>query len=305
MDDKLTSTFKLVCDQGSIRAVAIALDQEPSTISRRLTALEDELGIQLLERRKKGAIPTEAGTRLLHHLRSQAAEFEALTAEFDALRGMRRGNIGLAVGDGFVSDLVKHALPTFKQAYPAITFDMRSGSTETVVQDIQNDAAHLGFVFNAKPDSQCKVLAHPAQPLALLVSPHSDWADMSRPVSINALATLPAALLSSGSGIGAMVQEVETIYGVRLNRALRANSLAAVRNFVREGLGVTVLPPFVVAQEIADGTIAALPLDVPEFARGEVSLIARSGRRLPEIAMKRANHAMRSMQAFQSPQQRR
>jgi DNA-binding transcriptional LysR family regulator len=123
-------------------------------------------------------------------------------------------------------------------------------------------------------------------------------------VSINALATLPAALLSSGSGIGAMVQEVETIYGVRLNRALRANSLAAVRNFVREGLGVTVLPPFVVAQEIADGTIAALPLDVPEFARGEVSLIARSGRRLPDIAMKLANHTIRSMQAFQSPQQR-
>ena len=97
-----------------------------------------------------------------------------------------------------------------------------------------------------------------------------------------------------------MVSEVETIYGVRLHRALETNSLAAIRNFVREGLGVTVLPAFVVAQEIADGTIAGLPVDVPEFARGEVRLISRSGRRLPEVAMKLAGHAIRSMQAFQT-----
>ena len=96
-----------------------------------------------------------------------------------------------------------------------------------------------------------------------------------------------------------MVREVETTDGVRLHRTLETNSLAAIRNFVREGLGVTILPAFVVAQEIADGTITNLPIDVPEFARGEVSLIARSGRRLPDAAMKLTNHAIRTMQAFQ------
>ena len=299
MDDKLTTTFLRVCHEGSIRAVAVALEQEPSTISRRLTALEAELGIQLLERRKKGVRPTEAGVLLLRHLRGQAAEFEALMAEFDALRGMRRGSVSLAVGEGFISDLVKNALPGFKQAFPEITFDLRSGSTETVVQDIQNDTAHLGFVFNATPDRHCKVLAHSPQPLMLLAGPSTDWANAPAPVAIDALAAMPSALLSSGSGIGAMVREVETTHRVRFNRTLEANSLAAIRNFVREGLGVTVLPAFVVAQEIADGTIAALPLDVPEFARGEASLIARAGRRLPDVAIKLANHAMRSMQAFQ------
>lgn len=300
MDDKLTSTFLQVCQEGSIRAVAIALEQEPSTISRRLTALEAELGIQLLERRKKGVKPTEAGELLLHHLRGQEAEFEALTAEFDALRGMRRGSVSLAVGEGFVGDLIKNALPSFKSAYPEITFALRSGSTEAIVQDIQNDTAHLGFVFNAMPDRQCKVLAQMTQPLQLLANPETDWAKNAAPVSISGLAAMPSALLSPGSGIGAMVREVETIYGVRFNRSLEANSLAAIRNFVREGLGVTVLPTFVVAQEIADGTILGLPLDVPEFARGEASLIARSGRRLPDVAMKLANHAIRSMRAFQA-----
>ena len=300
MDDKLTGTFLRICQEGSIRAVAIALAQEPSTISRRLTALETELGIQLLERRKNGVKPTEAGELLLRHLRGQAAEFETLTAELDALRGMRRGRISLAVGEGFVSDLIKNALPSFKKAYPEITYTLRSGSTESVVQDIQNDVAHLGFVFNPMPDRHCKVLAHAAQPLRLLASPTSDWARTVAPVSISRLAAMPSALLSSGSGVGAMVREVETIYGLRLNRAFEANSLAAIRNFVREGLGVTVLPAFVVAQEIADGTIADMPLDVPEFARGEVSLIARSGRRLPGVAMKLANLAMRSMKAFQA-----
>ena len=107
--------------------MAISLQQEPSTISRRLTALETELGIQLLERRKKGVKPTEAGEMLLRHLRGQAAEFEALTAEFDALRGVRRGCVSLAIGEGFISDFVKNALPSFKKAYPGITFTLHSG----------------------------------------------------------------------------------------------------------------------------------------------------------------------------------
>ena len=300
MDQKLTSTFLRVCQEGSIRAAAVALEQEPSTISRRLTSLEEELSIQLLERRKKGVTPTEAGALLLRHLRAQMAELEALTAEFDALRGMRRGTVSLAVGDGFISDLIKNALPGFKRMHPEIIFNMRSGSTETVKQDVLNDVTHLGFVFNAMPDRQCKVLAHMTQPLQLLVSPSSECANSVAPVSINTLAGMRMALLSSGSGIGAMVRQVETTYGVRLNRALEANSLAAVRNFVREGLGVTVLPSFVVAQEIADGSIAGLPVDIPEFAKGEVSMIARSGRRLPDVAMKLANHAMRSMLAFKA-----
>jgi DNA-binding transcriptional LysR family regulator len=300
MDQKLTSTFLRVCQEGSIRAAAVALEQEPSTISRRLTSLEEELSIQLLERRKKGVTPTEAGALLLRHLRAQMAELEALTAEFDALRGMRRGTGSLAVGDGFISDLIKNALPSFKRMHPEITFNMRSGSTETVMQDVLNDVAHLGFVFNAMPDRQCKVLAHMAQPLQLLVSPSSECANTVAPVTIKTLAGMRMALLSSGSGIGAMVRQVETTYGVRLNRALEANSLAAVRNFVREGLGVTVLPSFVVAQEIADGSIVGLPVDIPEFAKGEVSMIARSGRRLPDVAMKLANHAMRSMLAFKA-----
>ena len=300
MDQKLTSTFLRVCQEGSIRAAAVALEQEPSTISRRLTSLEEELSIQLLERRKKGVTPTEAGALLLRHLRAQMAELEALTAEFDALRGMRRGTVSLAVGDGFISDLIKNALPGFKKMHPEITFNMRSGSTETVMQDVLNDVAHLGFVFNAMPDRQCKVLAHMKQPLQLLVSPSSECANTVAPVSINTLAGMRMALLSSGSGIGAMVREVETTYGVRLNRDLEANSLAAVRNFVREGLGVTVLPSFVVAQEIADGSIVGLPVDIPEFAKGEVSMIARSGRRLPDVAVKLANHAMRSMLAFKA-----
>jgi len=96
-----------------------------------------------------------------------------------------------------------------------------------------------------------------------------------------------------------MIREAEALCGVRLPAVMESNSLAVLRNFVREGLGATILPRFVVAREIADGTIAALPLDVPELSRGESSLIARSGRRLPDAAVKLANHIIGSMKAFE------
>ena len=71
-----------------------------------------------------------------------------------------------------------------------------------------------------------------------------------------------------------------------------------LRNFVREGLGVTVLPAFVATHEIADGTIATMPLDVPEFGKGEASIFTRTSRKLPEGASRLLDHAIRTMVAF-------
>lgn len=298
MDEKLTQTFLRSCQEGSIRGAALALGQEPSTVSRRIAALEAQLSVTLLERRKKGVTPTEAGALLLDHLRRAAAERETLMEDLDALRGLRRGKLTLGVGEGFLSDLITNALPRFRAAYPEITLTLRSGTTEQILQDVEQDAVHLGFVFHAGAARACTALAAQRQPLELLFSPHSDWAHLPVPVRLEALTTLPLAQLSSGSGVGALLRGAEAVHAIRLGPVIEADSLTAIRNILREGLAVSLLPAFVAARDIAEGQIAALPLDVPELARGEARLVARAGRRLPAAPLAFAHLARRHMRAF-------
>lgn len=298
IDSKQAQSYLAACEEGSIRAASERLGYEPSTVSRQIGALERSMAITLIERGRRGVLPTEAGRILLAFLKRQQDDLDALQSEFDQLRGMRRGEIIIAVGDGFISDFVGNALAAYRSAYPGFTYLLQSGSTDQVMHAVRTDRAHLGLAFNARRDRSIRVVAQVKQPLEMLVSPQSQWADLNEPISIRQLAGLPSALLMPGFGVGAMIRDAEALYGVRFQSLVEANSLAVLRNFVREGLGVTILPAFVVTREIADGTIAAKRLDVPELSKGEASLFVRSGRRLPEGALRLADHAVRSMTAF-------
>lgn len=300
IEHKQSQAFITICSEGSIRAAADYLGIEPSTISRQIQALEKALSITLIERGRKGIRTTEAGALLLEYFKQQQHEMDVIQSEFDALRGMRRGHSIVALGDGFISDFISNALPSFIAAYPGFTYSLESGSTDTVLHAIRSDQAHIGIAFNAPKDQAIRVIGETTQSLSMLVSPTSQWANLDEPLDIAQLADLPCALLNSGFGVGDMVREAETRCGVRLQSLVKTNSLAILRNFVREGLGMTLLPAFVVAREITDGVIVAKTLSTPELHTGEVSIVARSGRRLPEGALRLAEHAIRKMVAFSS-----
>jgi DNA-binding transcriptional LysR family regulator len=297
-DQKQANSFLVACEEGTIRGASERLDLEPSSVSRQIKALEEHLSVPLIERGRRGVKPTEAGDILLSYLKSQQSDYEVMLSSFDELRGMRRGELQIAVGSGFTSDLVGNALTSFIPALPGLTYSIQSGSTEQVVHSVKTDQAHFGITFNASPDRSIRILAQEQQPLKMLVSPESEFANASDHIPIKKLATLPCALLRPSFGVGALVGEVEALYGIRFRSIIETDSLVVLRSFVREGLGVTILPSFVVTRDISDGTIIAKAIDVPEFDRGNVAIIARQGRRLPEGATRLINHAVRSMSSF-------
>lgn len=298
IENSQASSFLIACEDGSIRAASERLGVEPSSISRHIQALEKTLNITLIERGRRGVRPTEAGRILQAYLKRQQGEEDTLLTEFDALMGMRRGEIIVAVGDGFISDFIGNALTTYKKAFPGFTYDLLSGSTEQVLHAVRTDRAHFGLAYNANKDRTIRFAAQVKQPLEVLMSPDSEWVDLSEPIDMSQLESLPCALLKSGFGVGDMIRAAEGVHGMRLTAMVQSNSLPVLRNFVREGLGVTILPSFVVTREISDGTIITKSLETPELNNGEASIFMRTGRHLPEGAMRLVDHSVRSMAAF-------
>ena len=298
IDPKLAECFLSACEEGTIRGAAERLGIEPSTVSRQISALEHSLSMTLAERGRRGVQPTEAGRLLVDFLVRQRSDVDSLQFAFDELRGMQRGQISIAVGDGFIGDLVGNAMSSFMSAFPGLTFSLNSGSTERVLHAVRTDQSHLGLAYNARPDRAIKVLAAAKHPLMMLVSPRTDMGRSAAPVGIEDLCAMPCAILTKEFGVGDLTREVEARYGVRFRAVVETSSFAVLRNFVREGMGVTVLPKFVVTREIHDGLIAARPIDVPEFHRGETAIFVRAGRLLPQAVTRFANHAIRAMAAY-------
>jgi DNA-binding transcriptional LysR family regulator len=299
IDTKLAQTFLLACQSGSMRAAAEVLGIEPSSVSRQIAQLEATLAIALLERGRRGVQATEAGKLLLQYLHNQKIELETVMSEFDALRGLRRGQIDIALGDGFISDFIGNALAEFSATFPGVSYRLQSGSTAFVEHQIREDLAHFGLAYNARLDQGLQAKARAGQPLDLLVAPETDWAALPEPVSVRTLGQIPLALLLPGFGIGALVRDAESHHSIRFQAIVESNSIAVLRNFVRAGIGGTILPAFVVTSELADGSITRKSIDLPEFGAADATLMVRSGRPLPEITLKLIQHLIRKMNAFE------
>jgi DNA-binding transcriptional LysR family regulator len=296
LDPRQTACFLAAVQSGTVRAAAEQLALEPSTVSRNISALEAALATRLVERGRSGVRPTEAGTLLIAFLQRQEGELDLLRSEFDALANMKRGKVSIAVGEGFVGDLFDNALADFSARYPDITFALTVGSTEHVVHQITSEQAHFGLAYNVVRDPRIRVEASSTQPLVALVKRGGTY-DANHPLDLDTLAMMPCAIPPKSFGIGAMITAAESKQGVRLRAVVETGSISALKAFVRNDMGCTILPRFVVESELSAGTMAARSISSKIFADGVSSLLRKEGRKLPQAAHLLIRH-LKAMSAF-------
>ncbi|HZZ86002.1 MAG TPA: LysR substrate-binding domain-containing protein [Anaeromyxobacteraceae bacterium] len=118
--------FLAVHRRGSHAAAARALGVAPTTIGRRLAALEEAAGARLFLRTPEGLAPTAAARALLP--RAERVEAEVLDAERELGGADARptGTVRLTCGDGFAAAVLAPAAPAFLAAHPGLDLDVRA-----------------------------------------------------------------------------------------------------------------------------------------------------------------------------------
>lgn len=274
LEPKHILSFRTALVTGTIRAAADQLGLEPSTVSRNISSLEKHLATALIERGRKGVMPTEAGALLLKYVQRQSGEMETLRSQLDAHANMERGTISVALGEGFVGDFSQSVLAAFSRDHPEITFSLNVGSTEQVKDAVAEDLAHVGLAFDMAPDPRLNVIAQTERQLVVICRSGGKF-DADGAMNVADFAKLPCAFLSRGYGVGAVIAEMEASYGFRARAVMETESIAALKAFVRRDLGITLLPEFVVADDIRAGILRVRQVAAPNFGMGKVRFKCR------------------------------
>lgn len=116
--------FARVVDEGSFSRAADKLDMPKSTLSRRLSALEAQLGERLLLRTTRKLSVTDFGQAVLTHARQVNAEVEAALALTQHRQAQPSGRLRMSVPGDFASEVLSQMLADFAQRYPAISLEV-------------------------------------------------------------------------------------------------------------------------------------------------------------------------------------
>jgi DNA-binding transcriptional LysR family regulator len=125
------TAFVAVAEQRSFARAAAQLGIAPSTLSQTIRALEEHLGIRLLNRTTRSVAPTEAGEQLLAHLRPA---FEGVANAVEAVNLFREkpmGTLRLLMGRALPTAAITPMIAPFLTAYPEITLDIVSDDSRT------------------------------------------------------------------------------------------------------------------------------------------------------------------------------
>jgi len=124
------AVFVAVVDQGSFRAAADRLGLSPSAVSKRVSALEERLGIQLLQRTTRSLTITQAGELLYDQVRTIPTDIAEAEEQLRESAGRVTGDLRVVMPTFFESDvLYERVVPAYLDAFPEVSL------TLTIVHD--------------------------------------------------------------------------------------------------------------------------------------------------------------------------
>ena len=268
--------FRAVATDGTLTGAARRLNLSQSALSTQIRALEEALGHPLFDRRGRGLILTEAGRIALDHAEAifrTAADLTATLAETG--RGRRALRVGAlaTLSRNFQMNFLR---PVLGRADVEVV--LRSGSQDELLRGLQALALDVVLTNLAPPrDAGSAWLLHPldAQPVGLIGTP----ARVGRGRDLAALiADEPLVLPTPETALRAGFDALAARLGIVPAIAAEADDMAMLRLLARADAGLAVLPPIVVRDELAAGTLVeAAVLD----GVSEVFLAVTLPRRFP------------------------
>ncbi len=161
--------FVEVARRGSFAAVARDRDVDPSSVSRAVAQLEDDLGVRLFQRSTRRVALTEAGEIYLARATTLVEELADARDEARGISAGPAGTLRLTAAVSFGNTVLTPLLPEFRDRYPAVKLELLL--TDTVLDLVAERvdlAIRLGrrfdadFVATKLFDTQYRVCANPA-----------------------------------------------------------------------------------------------------------------------------------------------
>lgn len=253
------AVFAKVAEAQSFARAAAELGVSNATASKAVSRLEARLGARLFHRTSRRLALTDAGRGLLDRAQRILAEAEAAEGEALAQSATPRGLVRLAAPMSFGLMHVAPALPAFLEAYPDVSVDLH---LDDDMVDVIGGGFDAALRIGALADSSLKARKLQDVGRVLVASPAylNRRGRPEHPRDLSEHACLGYAYLASPD-VWRFVSRAGEEASVRPNGPLRANNGEAHVPALLAGLGLAILPEFIVWRHLESGALEAVMRD--------------------------------------------
>ena len=232
------------------------------TVSIHIKDLEDHFSCRLIDRLSKEALPTKAGHLLYRYAKRMISlldETESAMAEFN---GMIRGSLEIGGSNIPGVFILPSIIGLFTTDFPEVNISLSIADTRRTIDAIISGELELGVVgavSNHKAISQTQLVD---DELCLVVPTGHRWSKKKK-VTAKQLSTEPFLMREDGSGTLKTIKDSFSNAGLNINDLkviARIGSTEAIRQGIKNGMGISILSAIAVSDDVAAGKLKILSI---------------------------------------------
>lgn len=278
-------TLKIFCDLADSRSFSKTAEKHllsQSAISQQLAQLELAHKCQLIARKKRPIELTTAGQVFYKAAKDILERHDQLRSELNALKSGTETRINVAA----IFSIGMHSLPDyvkkFMLRYPSVNMHIEYFSADKVYELVLNGEFDIGLVAVPKKDKRLDVYEFEEEPLVLVCSPKHALAGETK-ADIHKLQFERFIAFEKDVPTRVWIDNILSRYNTVVRPVMEFDNIETVKRAVEINAGVSILPQATVVQEVATGTLKAIPFSNERFLR-PTGIIVRRGRTLSQAA---------------------
>ena len=258
-------TVAAVARSGSLSRAAAALGIAQSAASRHLAEVEATLGGALFHRTGRGVAPTELAVEAMPRLLALLSDADALTQSSRERAGAPVGTVTLGLVPSLSGRLASALWARLAQLQPRLQLQVREGYSGDLEAALAEGRVDLAVVnrYRARGPNRYRALFD--TPLCVIgrapvLARALGGAALPRSTRLAAIAGLPLVLPVPPNALRSLLDELAQRLGQQPQVMVAAGSSVIIKQLLQDHACASLLPRHAVANEVAAGTLAAVPL---------------------------------------------
>lgn len=260
---KAMNTFVAIVDKGSLSAAADELNRSPAAIVRTLAALEEHLGVRLLNRNTRRIALTDEGREYLQHCRHILSEIQAVEFQLDSRRAEPAGKLSITAPVMFGRLHVAPLLNQWLKQNPSMSAEL---TLLDRVVDVIEEGFDLALRIGHLADSSLVARAIGSTPYVLCASPALLAQGGGEPSHPEQLSDWPTVGFTPAGEVWQFEVEGKP-WEQRIHPVVSANQIDTLLAAARDGLGICRVLGYQAQQDFDRGTL------VPTLTKYQASAV--------------------------------
>lgn len=257
MNLKFLETLVCVAELKNLHQVAERLHTTQPTISWRIKALEQELGVTLIERSAKGVCLTAKGVEAANYARDLVARSNSMR-----VRLSDAASLTAVIRMGVIGTIVHTWLPSLierlRNDYRNVIIELESSTSLKIAEAIVAGEIDIALLMGPIDEPGISNVDLGSFSMAWVANPQHFA--LTEDIDVADLADLPILSYPRGSKPYRMIEQYFMESDVRRPLLHCSNSLASIIRLAIGGIGIAAIPPITIREELASGQLAILPV---------------------------------------------